>query len=137
VVYVLQPGKQALVYYKCKYPEMALDDVSLNVSKSKAKINWMLIIVLICSILIHVILNVRFKVYKHQIQNSVQILQKNEQTKHNILFDLDNKTVVDFTKSSVPVLMAASIIIFLATILNVSNSSRIDRFPSNMIIFGN
>jgi hypothetical protein len=129
VVHALQPGRQTLSYYHCKYTESAVDDAS------PTKYNWVLITAVISSILLHIILNIRFKVYKHQIRNSVQVLQKSEQAKQSILFDTDNKTVVDFTKSSFTVLFSISTMIFLSVILNRINPSRIHEFPNNMIFF--
>ena len=70
-----------------------------------------------------------------QVTKSVQILQKSEQAKQNILFDIDKKTIVDFTKSSFTVLIAASSMISLSIIVNRMNPTRIDEFPYNMIVF--
>ena len=73
--------------------------------------------------------------FRLQVTKSVQILQKSEQAKQNILFDIDKKTIVDFTKSSFTVLIAASSMISLSIIVNRMNPTRIDEFPYNMIVF--
>ena len=66
LVNALLPGKQSLNYYHCKYPEMILDDGSNDMNNLKTKLNWTLIVVQTSSILIHIILNIRIKAYKHQ-----------------------------------------------------------------------
>ena len=73
--------------------------------------------------------------FRLQVTKSVQILQKSEQAKQNILFDIDKKTIVDFTKSSFTVLIAASSMISLSIIVNRMNPTTIDEFPYNMIFF--
>ena len=106
-----------------------------EINKNITKFNWTAVSVLIFSIAIHIILSIRIKLYKYNLQKSVQILQKSEQTKQNILFDIDNKTIVDFSKSSFTVLLSASSMFYLAVFVNRIHPTRAGDFPNNMIVF--
>ena len=130
LVYALQPGKQTLNYYRCKHIEMPSE-----INKNITKFNWTMVLVLIFSIAIHIILNIRIKLYKYNLQKYFLVLQKSEQTKQNILCDIDNKTIVDFSKSSFTVVLSASVVYSLAGFVNRMHPMLAVDFPNNMIVF--
>ena len=99
------------------------------------KFNWSAVLLLVFSIAIHIIFNIRIKLYKYNLQKAVPVLQKNEQIKQNVLFDIDSKTIVDFSKSSFTVLLSASCMISLSSFVNRIDPSRAMDFPNNMIVF--
>ena len=117
-------------YLRCKYPE-----ISLEVNKIQIKSNWTAIALILFSIAIHILLTVRIKLYKQKLQKSVQILQKSEQAKQNTLFEIDSKTIVNFSKTSFTMLICASSVVFLAAFVNRIDPNKMNEFPNNMIIF--
>ena len=126
----MQPGKQSLNYYRCAHIEM-----SIEINKNLTKFNWAAVAVLVFSIATHIILNIRIKMYKVNLQKSVQILQKNEQTKQSILFDFDKNSIVDFSKSSFTLLLSAFGQYSFAAFVNGIHPTRAGDFPNNMIVF--
>ena len=90
---------------------------------------------LLFSIVIHIIVGIKIKTYKLNFHKSVQVLQRSEQAKQKILFDIDNQTIADFSKTAFPVLITGLTVVYLSTIVNTMNIDSIEEFPNNLILF--
>ena len=126
----MQPGRQSLNYYRCVHIA-----TSIEINNNITKFNWAAVAVLVFSIAIHIILNIRIKLYKYNLQKSVQILQKYEQTKQSTLYDFDKNAIVDFSKSAFILLLSAFGHYSFSAFVNEIHPTRAGDFPNNLIVF--
>ncbi len=125
LIYILMPGNQPLNFFLCS-------GIRPNI-QSKTKINYISLIVLVLSFLLHIFLSLKIFLFKRKIAKIEQI-NVFEQKRQKFVFDIDKDTLIGFAVNFMNMAFLALCGVFVS-IANNMNPVEINKYPNYLIMY--
>jgi hypothetical protein len=128
-VFVMSPGSQQFLFFLCtnKFGSSELNSSSFKKSK-------LMITTTVISLLVHLVLNLRIKIYKHRKKNLVFDISGFEHVKNLAISSIDSQALSDFGTSAVTIVLLG-LSHFFTNRINTMNPERANEYPFYIFLY--
>lgn len=125
----LTTGRQPFNYHLCTN-RVKISDLTYPLIKT----NWQSLFILIASLLIHIFIHIKIKIYKYKKRHTVHIISQTEFIKNIGILDIDKNSMASLATNVINLSLISTAFIF-STSVNHMDPDKANKYPLYLLFY--